>query len=91
MRDHCLRLGVAEVARETKVSVRRFTSLARLLGDALQPPLRAAPAANVALPPGLCGSAVWLAFLWASAAKKECLLEYLVALQEHMPGEPLEF
>ena len=91
VRDQCSRLGVADVARETKVSLRRFASLVRLLGDALQPatcslqPPSATSAANAGLPPGLCGSAVWLAYLWASATRKECLLEFLVALQEHVP------
>ena len=93
VREHCSRLGVAEVARETKVSLARFSALVRLLGDALQPatcdalrpatcdalrpatcdalqPPGAARAANASLPPGLCGSAVWLAYLWASATRK---------------------
>ena len=109
VREHCSRLGVAEVARETKVSLARFSALVRLLGDALQPatcdalrpatcdalrpatcdalqPTGAARAANASLPPGLCGSAVWLAYLWASATRKECLLDFLVALQEHAPS-----
>ena len=91
VRDQCSRLGVADVARETRVSLQRFSSLVQLLGDALQPaacilqPPSATSAANAGLPPGLCGSAVWLAYLWASAARKECLLEFLVALQEHVP------
>ena len=77
VREHCSRLGVAEVARESKVSLARFAALVRLLGDALQPatcdalqPPGAANAANASLPPGLCGSAVWLAYLWASATRK---------------------
>ena len=98
VREHCSRLGVAEVARETKVSLARFSALVRLLGDALQPAtcgalrpatcdaLQPPGAANARLPPGLCGSAVWLAYLWASATKKECLLDFLVALQEHAPS-----
>ena len=108
VREHCSRLGVAEVARETKVSLARFSALVRLLGDALQPatcgalrpatcdalqpatcgalqPPGATNTANASLPPGLCGSAVWLAYLWASATRKECLLDFLVALQEHAP------
>ena len=80
MREHFSKLGVAAIAREEGVSLVRFEGLVRLLRDSLQSHDREE------VPLGLCGSAVLLAHLWGSAASKQCLLEFLAALQEHVPS-----
>ena len=80
VREHFSKLGVAAIARDEGVSLVRFEGLVRLLRDSLQSHDREE------VPLGLCGSAVLLAHLWGSAASKQCLLEFLAALQEHVPS-----
>ena len=65
--------GVAALARETKVSIARFERLVSLTASAVEedPPV---------------GAAVFLAYVWARADGRSCLLAFLDALARHRPG-----
>ena len=65
--------GVAALARETRVSIARFERLVSLTASAVEedPPV---------------GAAVFLAYVWARADGRACLLAFLDALARHRPG-----
>ena len=71
-------LGVGPLARRTKVSLTRFARIAGFVRDGL--------GGGKLLPPSLCTSSVMLAFVWASAERKEDLLRFFEAAATHLPS-----
>ena len=98
VRGALIDLGIAPLARKTKVSIARFERLVELLIFALPPdsltvPMRgphptprgfAADADAMRAAPSLCGLSIYLAYVWASARSKYCLLAFLLALQAEL-------
>ena len=79
-------LGVDAIARESKCSIARFERLVHLMGVAshsTEPMAYADGSVNI------CGTSVCLAFLWARARSKRCILAFLTALQPHMADSSL--
>ena len=85
LRSAMLELGVDVIARDTKVSIARFERLVALVRDASQStqPLGSSDD-QLETPIELCGVGVYLAYVWASARSKGCLLSFLTALQQHL-------
>lgn len=90
--------GVAELARETKVSIARFVRLCTLVRDGLSAESAltsgatsqwAAAPSSVLLPAGLSSAAVMLAFMWSTAASKACVLAFYEAAAVHLPAGAL--
>lgn len=94
VRSALMDLGVAALAKETKVSIVRFERFVRLLGEAIRSPVpllprggggRVAVSDAEADPVTICGITVMLAHVWTSARTKLCLLAFLSSLQQHAP------
>lgn len=81
-------LGVDAIARESKCSIARFERLVSLMGEASH-----SKASMIAHADGggvdICGTSVCLAFAWARARSKRCLVAFLSALQPHVPDGKL--
>jgi hypothetical protein len=83
VRARLIELGVDAIARRSKVSIARFERLVGLLAEA------SSSACTMSCDGGggsvqLCGVDVMLAYLWATARSKECLLAFLLAVQPHL-------
>lgn len=79
LRAHC---SIAELARESGVTVARFVRLAELVRDACDEGDEYGMASALGAVPG---AAVLLRLLWERAKTRSCLLDYVRALACHVP------
>ena len=84
VRSHLIALGVDAIARESKVSIARFERLVALLGEAGRSPQLLSGGSSEETGVELCGTTVMLAYVWATARSKRCLLAFLTSLQPHV-------
>lgn len=104
VRASLVSMGVDVLARQSKVSIARFERLVALIGEAqhskqsLNINGSASGQESVIVTDGsasssveLCGIHVFLAFVWATARSKRCLLTFLTSLKQHAPTGSVRF